>query len=237
MLLSVVLGFALHSLSIIYRYFTAGHLPITNPHEATSFFAWCIVLIFFLLHFRYKIGLLSSFVMPIIFLMMLVASFLSRDIKPLSPVLQSYWLGIHTVFAFLGNAAFAMAFGIGLMYLIQEHYVKSKRLGGLYERLPSLQTLDDINYRLITLGFPLLTLAIITGALWAGNAWGRLWNWDPRETWSLITWLIYAIVLHARLVAGWRGKRAAILSIIGFMTIIIAFFGIKLIGKGLHVFL
>jgi cytochrome c-type biogenesis protein CcsB len=237
MLLSVVLGFALHSLSIIYRYFTAGHLPITNPHEATSFFAWCIVLIFFLLHFRYKIGLLSSFVMPIIFLMMLVASFLSRDIKPLSPVLQSYWLGIHTVFAFLGNAAFAMAFGIGLMYLIQEHYVKSKRLGGLYERLPSLQTLDDINYRLITLGFPLLTLAIITGALWAGTAWGRLWNWDPRETWSLITWLIYAIVLHARLVAGWRGKRAAILSIIGFMTIIIAFFGIKLIGKGLHVFL
>jgi len=237
MFLSVVLGFALHSLSIIYRYFTAGHLPITNPHEATSFFAWCIVLIFFVLHFRYKIGLLSSFVMPIIFLMMLVASFLSRDIKPLSPVLQSYWLGIHTVFAFIGNAAFAMAFGIGIMYLIQEHYVKSKRLGGLYERLPSLQTLDDINYRLITLGFPLLTLAIITGALWAENAWGRLWNWDPRETWSLITWLIYAIVLHARLVAGWRGRRAAILSIIGFLTIIIAFFGIKLIGKGLHVFL
>lgn len=237
MFLSVVLGFALHSLSIIYRYFTAGHLPITNPHEATSFFAWCIVLIFFLLHFRYKIGLLSSFVMPIIFLMMLVASFLSRDIKPLSPVLQSYWLGIHTVFAFLGNAAFAMAFGIGIMYLIQEHYVKSKRLGGLYERLPSLQTLDEINYRLITLGFPLLTLAIITGSLWAENAWGRLWNWDPRETWSLITWLIYAIVLHARLVAGWRGRRAAILSIIGFLTIIIAFFGIKLIGKGLHVFL
>jgi cytochrome c-type biogenesis protein CcsB len=233
---AVVIGFALHSVSIIYRYITAGHIPITNPHEATSFFAWCIVLIFFLLHLRYKVGLLSSFVMPIIFSMMLVSSLLSREIKPLSPVLQSYWLGIHTVFAFLGNAAFAMAFGIGFMYLIQEHYVKSKRLRGLYERLPSLQALDEINYRLISLGFPLLTLAIITGALWADSAWGRLWNWDPRETWSLVTWFIYAIVLHTRLVAGWRGRRAAIMSIIGFLTIIIAFFGIKLLGKGLHVF-
>jgi cytochrome c-type biogenesis protein CcsB len=175
--------------------------------------------------------------MPVVFVLMLSSAMLSREIKPLSPALQSYWLGIHTVLAFLGNAAFAMAFGIGLMYLVQEHYVKSKRLGGLFERLPSLQTLDEINYRLITIGFPLLTLAIITGILWAERAWGRYWNWDPREVWSLITWFIYAIVLHARLIAGWRGKRAALLSIIGFLTILIAFFGIKLLQKGLHVFL
>ncbi len=237
MVLLAAIGFAIHTVNIIYRYVTAGHIPITNPHEATSFFSWCIVLIFFILQFRYKISLLSSFIMPIVFILMLSSSMLPREIKPLSPVLQSYWLGIHTVFAFLGNAAFALAFGIGFMYLVQEHYVKSKRLGGLFERLPSLQTLDEINYRLITFGFPLLTLAIITGALWAETAWGSYWNWDPRETWSLITWFIYAIVLHARLVAGWRGKRAALLSIVGFLTIIIAFFGIKLLGKGLHVFL
>ncbi len=234
---SAVIGFAIHTASIIYRYVTAGHIPITNPHEATSFFTWCIVLIFFILQSKYKISLLSSFIMPIVFILMLSSSMLPREIKPLSPVLQSYWLGIHTVFAFLGNAAFAMAFCIGFMYLVQEHYVKSKRLGGLFERLPSLQTLDEMNYRLITFGFPLLTLAIITGALWAESAWGRFWNWDPRETWALITWFIYAIILHARLVAGWRGKRAALLSIIGFLTIIIAFFGIKLLRKGLHVFL
>jgi cytochrome c-type biogenesis protein CcsB len=230
-------GFIIHTASIIYRYLAAGHIPITNPHEATSFFSWCIVLIFFILEFRYKISLLSSFIMPIVFVLMLSSSMLPREIKPLSPVLQSYWLGIHTVLAFLGNAAFAMSFGIGLMYLVQEHYVKSKRLGGLFERLSSLQTLDEINYKLITFGFPLLTLAIITGALWAQSAWGSYWNWDPREVWSLITWFIYAIVLHARLVAGWRGRRAAILSIIGFLTILIAFFGIKLLQKGLHVFL
>ncbi len=230
-------GFVLHTLNIIYRYNAGGYIPITNPHEATSFFTWCIVLIFFILEFRYKINLLSSFIMPIVFLLMIVSSMMPREIKPLSPVLQSYWLGIHTFFAFLGNAAFAMSFGIGFMYLVQEHYVKSKRLGGLFERLPSLQALDEMNYRLITFGFPLFTLAIITGTLWAETAWGRYWNWDPREVWSLITWFIYAIVLHARLVAGWRGKRAAILSIVGFLTILIAFFGIKLLKRGLHVFL
>lgn len=230
-------GFAIHTMSIIFRYSLAGHIPITNFHEATSFFSWCIVLIFFILQFRYKIGLLSSFILPVVFVLMLSSSMLPREIKPLSPVLQSYWLGIHTVLAFLGNAAFALAFGIGFMYLVQEHYVKTKHLGGLFERLPSLQTLDEVNYRLITFGFPLLTLAIITGALWAESAWGSYWNWDAREVWSLVTWFIYAIVLHARLVAGWRGKRAAILSIVGFLTIIIAFFGIKLLRKGLHVFL
>jgi cytochrome c-type biogenesis protein CcsB len=175
--------------------------------------------------------------MPVVLLLMISSSMLSEEIRPLSPVLQSYWLIIHTVIAFLSNAAFALAFGVGTMYLVQEHYVKSKHLGELFARLPSLQTLDELNYRLITLGFPLLTLAIITGSLWAESAWGSFWRWDPREVWSLVTWFIYAIVLHARLVAGWRGKRAAILSIAGFLTILIAFFSIKLLHKGLHVFL
>src|SRR4030042_5833570 len=234
---SAGIGFAIHTVSIIFRYVTAGHIPITNAHEATSFFSWSIVFIFFVLQFRYRIILLSSFIMPVVFILMLSSSMLPREIKPLSPVLHSYWLGIHTVLAFLGNAAFALAFGIGFMYLVQEHYVKSKRLGDLFERLPSLQTLDEINYRLITFGFPLFTLAIIKGALWAESAWGSYWNWDPRETWSLVTWFIYAIILHARLVAGWRGKRAALLSMIGFLTILIAFFGIKLLRTGYHVFL
>jgi cytochrome c-type biogenesis protein CcsB len=174
--------------------------------------------------------------MPVVFILMLSSSMLPRKIEPLSPVLQSYWLGIHTVFAFIGDAAFAMAFGIGLMYLIQEHYVKSKHLGGLFRRLPSLQILDEINYRLITIGFPFLTLAIITGALWAESAWGSYWRWDPKEVWSLITWFIYALVLHVRLTVGWRGKRAAILSIIGFCVVLFTFFGVNLLLKGLHSF-
>jgi cytochrome c-type biogenesis protein CcsB len=237
MLSFVLIGFVLHTADIIYRYVVAGHIPITNFHESTSFFSWSIVFIFFILQFRYKVSILCSFVMPIVFVLMLSSSMLPQEIKPLSPVLQSYWLVIHTVVAFLGNAAFALACGIGTMYLVQEHYVKSKHLGGLFERLPSLQTLDSINYKLITLGFPLLTLAIITGSLWAESAFGSYWRWDPREVWSLITWFIYAIVLHARFVAGWRGKKASILSIVGFLIILIAFFGIKLLRQGYHVFL
>lgn len=237
MLVIAGIGFVLHTANIIYRYIAGGHIPIANFHEATSFFSWCIVLIFFMLHFRYRISLLCAFTMPVVMILMFSSSMLPKEIKPLSPLLQSYWLGIHTIVAFLGNAAFALASGIGTMYLVQERYVKSKHLGGLFARLPSLQTLDELNYRLITLGFPLLTLAIITGALWAESAIGTYWRWDTREVWSLITWFIYAIVLHARLTAGWRGRRAAILSIVGFLTILVAFFGIKLLHKGYHVFL
>jgi cytochrome c-type biogenesis protein CcsB len=232
----VAIGFALHTGNIVARYVISGHIPIANLHEASSFFSWCIVLLFFYLEYRYKLGLLGSFIMPVVFILMLSSSMLPRKIEPLSPVLQSYWLGIHTVLAFIGDAAFAMAFGIGIMYLIQEHYVKSKHIGGLFRKLPSLQILDEINYRLITIGFPFLTLAIITGALWAESAWGSYWRWDPKEVWSLITWFIYASVLHVRLTVGWRGKRAAILSIIGFCAVLFTFFGVNLLLKGLHRF-
>ncbi|MBA4372001.1 MAG: c-type cytochrome biogenesis protein CcsB [Thermodesulfovibrio sp.] len=231
-----VLGFAVHTANIITRYAIAGHIPISNLHEASSFFSWCIILLFFFIESRYKIGLLGSFIMPVVFILMLSSSVLPRAIKPLSPVLQSYWFGIHTVLAFTGDAAFAIAFGIGIMYLIQEHQVKSKHLGGLFQRLPSLQILDEINYRLITIGWMLLTLAIITGVIWAESAWGRYWRWDPKEVWSLITWFIYAAVLHVRLIAGWRGRRAALLSIIGFFVVLFTFFGVNLILKGLHAF-
>ncbi len=236
MLIVTGMGFLMHSASIVFRYISAGHLPITSMHEAASFFAWCIVLIYFFLEYRYKIGIIGSFILPIVFLLMLCSSLLPSAISPLSPVLRSYWLGIHTFLAFLGNAAFAVAFGIGIMYLLQEHYLKSKRTHGLFKRLPSIQVLDEINYKLITLGFPLLTLAIITGSLWAENAWGSYWRWDAKEVWSLITWLIYALILHIRLTAGWRGKRAAVLSIIGFLIVLFTFFGVNFALKSLHSF-
>ncbi len=236
LLILTACGFALHTLNIIIRYSVAGHLPITGMHQATSFFAWFIVVIFLLLEYRYKIGIVGAFILPIVFVLMLSSSTFPREIIPLSPVLQSYWFSIHTVLAFAGNAAFAIASGVGIMYLLQENYLKSKRLGGLFQRLPNLQVLDEINYRLITIGFPLLTLAIITGVLWAESAWGSYWRWDPKEVWSLITWIIYALVLHLRVAKGWRGKKAAILSIIGFLSVLFTFFGVNLLLKSLHSF-
>ena len=231
------LGFLFHTANIVVRYIQGGHIPVTNMHEATSFFSWCVLLIFFFHEFRYKLGLLSSFIMPIVFVLMFSSAIFPREIKVLSPVLQSYWFGIHVILAFLGDAAFAMACGIGVMYLIQEKSVKSKHISKLFLKLPSLQTLDEINYHLITLGFPLLTLAMITGVIWANSAWGSYWRWDPKEVWSLITWIIYALVLHLRLTIGWRGKKAAILSIVGFALVIFTFFGVTLILKGRHTFM
>lgn len=230
------LGFLAHTLSILMRMYEASHIPITNFYEAAIFFSWCIVILFFFLEYKYRIGLLGSFILPIVLVLMLSSSIVPAEIKPLNPVLQSYWLGIHTGFVFLGNAAFALAFGVGIMYLIQERYVKSKHLGGLFERLPSLQSLDEVNYRLISIGFPFLTLAIISGALWAEKAWGTYWRWDPKEVWALITWFIYALVLHVRIVAGWRGKKAAILSIIGFASVLFTFLGVRFLIKGIHIF-
>ncbi|TAN40560.1 MAG: c-type cytochrome biogenesis protein CcsB [Nitrospirae bacterium] len=232
-----ILGFAFHTANIIVRYVNAGHIPIAGLHGASSFFCWCIILLFLFLEYRYSIGLLGSFIMPMVLVLMLSSAVLPRKIEQLSPVLQSYWFGIHTVLAFTGDAAFALAFGVGIMYLLQEHFVKSKHLGGLFHRLPSLQTLDEINYRLITIGWPLLTLAIITGVIWAESAWGTYWRWDPKEVWSLITWFIYAAVLHVRLIAGWRGRRAAILSIVGFCAVLFTFFGVNLIMKSIHSFI
>ncbi|UCD35400.1 MAG: c-type cytochrome biogenesis protein CcsB [Nitrospiraceae bacterium] len=232
-----VMGFLFHTANIVVRYVEGGHIPVTNMHEAASFFSWCVLILFFFHEFRYKLGLLSSFIMPIVFVFMFSSSVFPREIKVLSPELQSYWFGIHVILAFLGDAAFAMACGIGVMYLVQERFVKSRRLGGLFQKLPSLQSLDEINYHLITLGFPLLTFAMITGIIWANSAWGTYWRWDPKEVWSLITWLIYALVIHLRLTIGWRGRKAAILSIIGFALIVFAFFGVSLILKGKHVFM
>lgn len=237
MLSLAVAGFVLHTAGIVSRYVTAGQIPIVSPHEATSFFAWCVVLVFFVLELRYRPGLLGSFIMPLVFALMFTASLFPRDVVPMAPVLQSNWLVFHTLFAFLANAAFAMAAGVGVMYLVQEHFVRSKQLGGMFHRLPSLQSLDHMNYRLITVGFPLFTLAMVTGMLWAESAWGSYWRWDPREVWSLITWFIFAMIIHSRLVAGWRGRRAAVLSVIGFISILVAFFGIKFLEKGLHVFI
>jgi cytochrome c-type biogenesis protein CcsB len=136
--------------------------------------------------------------------------------------------------AFLGYASFAVAFGAAVIYLMQERFLKKRKISGLFQRLPSLDTLDDINYRCLTFGFPLLTVAIISGAIWAETAWGTYWSWDPKETWSLITWFVYAALLHGRLTTGWRGKKAAILAIIGFFVMLFTFLGVNLLMPGLH---
>jgi cytochrome c-type biogenesis protein CcsB len=232
----ISVGFASHTLAILTRYVEAGHTPVTNLHESLSFFAWMIIGILLMVHLKYKVKVLGSFLAPVALILMLFAFTLPKEILPLAPVLKSFWHPFHVIFAFLGNAIFALTFCCGVMYLIQEHQLKSKRMGPITKRLPSLTLLDDLSYQSLKFGFPLLTLGIITGAVWANYAWGRYWNWDPKETWSLITWLLYAALLHQRLTVGWRGRKAAIMSIAGFLAALFTFLGVNLLLPGLHTY-
>ncbi|MEK6531354.1 MAG: cytochrome c biogenesis protein CcsA, partial [Deltaproteobacteria bacterium] len=182
--------------------------------------------------FRQKV--LGAFVAPFALLLLLAATFFPRDIIPLSPLLESYWLPVHVILAFMGNAFFAIAFFISLMYIIQERYLKKRRLKGLYFILPSLDVLDELGYKCLQYGFPLLTLAIITGAIWSQHALGSYWDWRPRQIWSLITWFLYAALLHGRLTTGWRGRKAAIFSGTAFMVLLVSFLIINIFAGGAH---
>ncbi|HJV35926.1 c-type cytochrome biogenesis protein CcsB [Geomonas sp.] len=230
----IILGLLVHLGFTLDRYLEAGHTPITNLHESLSFFSLAIVGVFIMFERRYKVSILGSFVIPLALLVLLVSAAFSHAIPPLNPALKSKWLAVHTTMAFLGYAAFAVSFGTSIMYLIQSHFLKKRRLGSLFQKLPPLDVLDEISYRCLTIGFPLLTFAIISGAIWAETAWGTYWSWDPKETWSLITWLIYAALLHGRLTTGWRGRKAAMLSIVGFVIMLFTFLGVNLLLPGLH---
>jgi cytochrome c-type biogenesis protein CcsB len=227
-------GFIVHSLALVSRYMEAGHTPITNLHESLSFFAWSIVAVYLLLNLKYRVNVLAAFISPIAAVLIILASLFPKEILPVAPVLQSFWLPIHVILAFIGDALFALAFAAGVMYLIQEKQIKSKKIGPFYHRLPALTVLDDLNYHCLSLGFPLLTLGIITGSVWAESAWGSYWSWDPKETWSLITWFLYAALLHGRLTVGWRGRKAAIFAIVGFAALVFTFLGVNLVLSGLH---
>ncbi len=229
------LAFALHTAAMIVRTVEAGRLPFSNMYEFTSLFAWGIALVFLFIERRYAVKALGAFITPLIFVLIGYASVLPNEITPLVPALQSYWLQIHVITAILAYGAFGVSFGVAVMYLIREKKDASgKAKGGLSQLLPSLKVLDDLNYGAIAFAFPFMTLVLITGAIWAERAWGAYWSWDPKEVWALITWIIYAVYLHARYTYDWKGHRAAWMSIIGFLAVLFTYFGVNLLLSGLH---
>ena len=223
-------------MSLVARFVQLGHTPVTTLNESLSFFSWCLVLIFLIFDLRYRLAVLGAFSSVLALMTMLGSGFAPKAVEPLNPALNSWWFPLHVTLAFLGNAAFAMAFAAGVMYLLQDRMLKSKRFSPLYYRLPSLDTLDNINYRALSFGFPLMTLGIISGAAWAESVWGTYWSWDPKETWALLTWFVYAALLHGRLSIGWRGRRAALFAIIGFACLVFTFLGVNLLLGGQHTF-
>lgn len=225
-------GFVLHTLALLLRLYGAGRPPLA--YEALSFFAWITVLVYLGLEFRFQRKAIGAFVLPIVLCATAAAAILPKGAAALRPALESTWIWIHVTLVLLGNSAFALTCGVGVMYLLQEKQLKSKSLGAMYYRLPSLEFLDMLSHRSLLVGFPLLTAGLITGSIQAQSAWGRFLTWDPTQILSLITWVIYAGLLQARITAGWRGRKAAILSIIGFCAVLGAFLGVSLVVGGLH---
>ncbi len=213
-----------------------GHAPFTNMYESVVFFAWMIIIIYLGIEWKFKTRTIGAFAVPISFLAMSYASFapLDRGINPLVPALQSNWLLAHVVTCFVGYAAFAIAAALGIMYLAKSSAPAPAADKGSKEVLPSLRVLDDMIHKSMIFGFIWLSGGIITGAIWANSAWGTYWSWDPKETWSLITWFVYAITLHARYTRGIHGKTIAWLSLIGFIAVIFTYYGVNFLLSGLH---
>jgi cytochrome c-type biogenesis protein CcsB len=214
-----------------------GHAPLSNLYESLIFFSWTIALIYIWIEWKNNSRTIGAFVTPFAFLAMAYASFspdMNTRIQPLLPALQSNWLIAHVITCFLGYAAFAVSCSLSIMYLIKKPHSGKKPETGLKSYFPGIPVLDDLIYQTIIIGFLLLTLGIATGSIWAHSAWGTYWSWDPKETWSLITWLLYAALLHARMMKGWYGPRIAWLSIIGFACVLFTYFGVNFILSGLH---
>ena len=233
----------IHTAGILWRWVESyqlgiGHAPLSNMYESLVFFSWCIAFLYLLWEWKLDSRVIGAFAMPFAFLFIAYASLapgVSPRIDPLIPALQSNWLHAHVLTCFLSYASFAISCGVSIMYLVKlRKKEKREKEGGLIALFPTLDSLDMMAYKTIAIGFPLLTIGIVTGAAWANYAWGSYWSWDPKETWSLITWFVYAIFLHARFAREGRGKRTAILSIIGFGAVIFTYFGVNYVLSGLH---
>ena len=220
------LGLVFLTACMVLRGFAVGHGPFTNQYEFSVAFGWGIVAAYVYFEYKYRVRTIALLVLPIATAMLLYATTEDATANPLVPALQNnLLLTVHVVVAIFAYGAFAVSFAAAGLYLISPE--------GGRPGLPKPEVLDRLGYRAVIIGFPLLTLVVVLGAAWAEIAWGSYWSWDPKETASLVTWLIYGGYLHARVARGWVGRRAAWLLVIGFASVLMTFFGNLFFG-GLH---
>lgn len=231
---ALLAGFAVHTAALVLLAIEQGHFPAANMRETLSIAGWAIAGVFILLNTRYPLKILGVYAAPFAALLMVIVSQLPDEPARTTPIFKSVWLVAHVTMIFIGEAAFALACGVGVLYLIQENAIKTKRRRFFFKRLPSLDLLDSTGYACIVVGFTLLTVGLITGLVYAKSVWGRFWSWDPKEVWSGVGWLFYAVLLHERLTVGWRGRRSAIMAVIGFGVLLFTFLGVNLFMEGHH---
>jgi cytochrome c-type biogenesis protein CcsB len=231
-------AFAIHSGYIVFRLITTGHSPVVNLHESLSFIAWAISGSYLAFQMKTKTRILGAIVSPLALVLMIETSAFGglAEGAALPSVLKGWWVSLHTVLALSGEALFALACCAGIMYLIQDNLIRRKKAYSFSRLLPPLRDLDRINHISILWGFPLLTLGIIAGAIWAHTVWGRHWQWDPKQVWTMITWFLYAFLLHQRLAFGWKGRKAAVFSIVAFGILLFAVIGVHIFFVTVHDF-
>lgn len=227
-------GFISHSASLLLGYITSGFFPGHNLHQTLMIAGWAFTGVFLWFQYRFNLKILGVYAAPLATVMMAACLRTPTSPENVAVFFKSFWLFFHVVTMFLGNAAFALACGVGMLYLLQEHNIKAKHRGFFFRRLPSLDFLDSTGHGCIIAGFTFLTIGLVAGILYAKAIWGRFWSWDVKEVWSGIMWLFYAALLHERLTVGWRGRKAAVMSIIGFMVLLFTFFGVNFLLGGHH---
>ena len=224
-------GFALHTAALICRGVGAGRLPLTNQYEFATAFAWGLSLVSLVFVVKFRFPVLGAFSAPVTFLVIGYAAMQSREVRELMPSLRSGWLGFHVSTAIIAYGAFGVSFVLSAIFLLRD---RAREGGFMDQRIPHRDKLDMIAYRSVSLGLLFLTFTIITGAIWAERAWGSYWSWDPKETWSLVTWIVYAAYLHLRIRRGWRGRAAAIFAVVGFICVIFTYIGVNTLLPGVH---
>jgi len=229
-----IVGLIMHSVALVLRTIESGHAPFTNMYESLSFLAWSAVMAYVIIEGKFKIRKAGPYFMLIVIGLMALASspLMPKEATPLIPALQSYWLWLHVSVTLIGEAFFAIGFITSILYLVADSREKNRGTGK-----PGLtsEQFDAVSYKCIAVGFPLFTLGgLVFGMVWAYNAWGRYWSWDPKETWSLITWFVFALYLHTRIVMGWKGRRSAFIAVLGFLAALFTYFGVNYLLSGLH---
>ena len=221
----------LHTAALVCRGIGAGRLPLTNQYEFATSFAWGLSLVSLIFMVRFKFPVLGAFASPVIFVIIGYAAMQSREVRELMPALRSNWLGFHVSTAIIAYGSFGVSFVLSIIFLLRD---RMRGQGFLDTHIPNREKLDIISYRSVSLGLLFLTFTIVTGAIWAERAWGSYWSWDPKETWSLVTWIIYAVYLHLRIRRGWEGRAAAIFAVTGFICVLFTYIGVNTLLPGVH---
>jgi cytochrome c-type biogenesis protein CcsB len=233
-----VLATGLLFLGVLCRGFAARRAPWGNMYEFSTASALVVLVVFIAVaRRRPALRYLGVFVVvPVLLSLGLALTVLYVPAGPLLPALKSYWLVIHVAAAIISGGVFTVGGVVTALYLVQERWERTGVVNSLSRRLPTAEQLDQSAYRLFAFVFPLWTFAIVAGAIWAENAWGTYWSWDPKETWALVTWVVFAGYLHARATAGWKGRKAAIVALVGMSCFIFNYFGVNIFFTGLHAY-